>query len=268
MDSNSERKATGPRTGQGKNRSARNAREHRLSDTTDHWDEAELVEALFREYRKELHLRGAIEIAIGRKLASNEFRMRQVTDYEAHQFEVAEAFTALQTADRQLRQGFEEFFVRDITIHNGVEVPARRIPARFAAKYLQDLRDRIARRGILMQDDRQTVVYVYGKETDCLGATIITHLAKSESADSETLSQITHDVIASIDLAIEQEKCRSAVHAFLQDSEFASEAQLIPDAEMKRIKSLRIYYERQRIRLFEELVLVRRLKKNASRRSL
>lgn len=166
--------------------------------------EADLVDALFKQYCNEFQLEGAAELGIGRKLAYNELRLRHITDYETYRFEVAEARAAFQGTDRQLRGHFEAVFLRNA--QDGGTVPARRLPASIAKQHLFNLKTRVESRGPQTEVDIQALAHIYGKEMDILAANIILGYCTLErlrnTADAEALRKLTAEVIRSIDAAI------------------------------------------------------------------
>jgi hypothetical protein len=259
--------ATGPRTRRGKERSSQNARKHGLTASRILPSEAELVDALFEEYRKEFRLEGAAEFGIGRKLAYNELRLRQIIDYETYRFEVAEAYAVFQGTDRQFRSHFEAVFLR-----NGPDagvVPSRRLPASVAKQYLSNLKTRVESRGPQTDEDVKALAHIYGKEMDMLAGTVILNYCAFDrlgNADPEALQNLTAEILRSIDAAIEVEQMRSQLQSAAESIEFANDAPILaPDTELEQINRYRTQYERQRSRLLNELRIIRGIKRGDDR---
>lgn len=256
-------RATGPRTLKGKAKSSQNARKHGLTASKILPGEAEIVDILFEEYREEFGLEGAAEFGIGRKLAYNELRLRQIRDYETYRFEVAEARAAFQHTDRQRRSKFEACFFRNG--HDGGTAPSRRLPALVAERYLFNLKTRVESRGPQIEEDTEALAHIYGKETDTLAGDIVLSYSELEllrdTADTDALQKLTTEVIRSIEAAIAAEQKRAILQFRADCVEFASDAPVLaPDTELDRIHRYRTQYERERSRLLNELVIIRRLK--------
>jgi hypothetical protein len=263
-------RSTGPRTPQGKRRSARNASKHKILVGRILPEEAKAAECIWEELVKDLNPRGMLAQEIVLDLVLNRIQRRRINNYGITEIVKAREH-CLDNFVNTLDQDLAEPWLRLMDTRSLDSVVRKRLTPEACIDVLGRLRADVQERGPSPEEDIQVLGCVYGQESTALGALIVVcyqlikagHYERDERDEKRKVEyeQFRDKILKALETEIQFHRDRVERKTTMVEAESSAHV-MVPSPSIA--EAIQRYYAanaREFSRLLDDLERVHRLQK-------
>lgn len=261
----------GPRTPEGKRRSAQNASKHKIFAGRILPEEKTEAFKLFTQFQEDLGPQSSLEFEFVGDIVLNRMQARRIDKYLVHEVDRARVPTLLEDLGRLDARYRSNVFPRASppTAAIGADAARGSLHPAHCVWSLNVLKMMIERRGAQPDGDLAVLHRIYGSEltaraTDIVRCYKLLAIAQSESEGVESTNQrasLQAEILAQLDREIASQGHRLALEGARDEIELGSDrAQFLPDFVLRRFERYRSMNVRQFARFLEIIDRIRELR--------
>ena len=263
-------RSTGPRTLQGKRRSARNASKHKILVGRILPEESNAAYRIWEELAKDLNPRGMLAQEIVLDLVLNRIQRRRIDTYGITSIVQAREH-CVDNFVNALDQGLAEPWLRFMDTRSADSVVRKRLTPEACIDVLDRLSARLQERGPSPEEDIKVLGCVYGQEYTDLGAIIVFHYQlikaghyKRDEKDEKRkveYEELRDKILKALEREIQFHRDRVERKTTIVKAEYSASVMVPSPSVAESIQRYLAANAREFSRLLDDLERVRRLQK-------
>jgi len=264
---------TGPRTPDGKRRSARNASTHKIFAGRILPDEEKEASRLFAQFQEDLRPQSSLEIEFIGDIVQNRLQARRIDKYLVHEVDKAQVPVLLEDLGQLDARYRSELFRPAAPLAASGDAGRRPLHPMYCVWSLSVLKENIEKHGTRPDGDLVVLDRIYGGELTAAATEIVrllklVKLAQAECTGVEGADEcasLQAGILEQLDREIKSQEHRWSLECARDQFQIGSNrAQFLPEPVLRRIEQYRSANVRRLMYLLGAIERIRELRKPAA----